>query len=160
MFWSISVGELGKSACFHRKQSNCPCVPPGSLVSFLYNLCILFYSSWIFLFGDLVSNWFFSAWPWNSFFVQMIRNSAHLFFYPVLTHSVMVLVYQHLPVFTYLSIAKLFFILFIVVMHSCYKHFKHYRRLLNLDCSASLDLNLILGTCTEFFQFFFIYYYF
>lgn len=51
------------------------------------------------------------------FSVQGIRNSIHLFFYAVLTHTVMVLVYQFIPGLTDLSVASVCYILLVVVTY-------------------------------------------
>lgn len=104
-------------ACFYRKQVNCLWFQTGGLVSFLYSLCTLFYSHLDFTYLlDLLSDLLiFSAWLLNYSSVQVIGNSAHLFFYPVLTHTVMVWCIS-ISCFD-LSIAKLFYILLIVVTY-------------------------------------------
>lgn len=74
------------------------CAPFYSHLDFTYLLDIL---------SDLL---IFSAWLLNYSSVQVIGNSAHLFFYPVLTHTVMV--WWYIPALTCLLLICFIFYLF------------------------------------------------
>lgn len=90
----------------------------------------------------------FTAWLSDSASVQGIRNCEHLCFYPVLTHTAMVLVYQCIPTLTDLPIAKLF-LYFIYCSNNTYllQKFQILQKVADswLQCLSLLTLSYLIG---------------